>query len=144
MPHFSRKISTRLQIQPKSDCMMMSFRITPRPPLFAFVVERALFALREREPHEEELFQFPPALRQSLQLATYIFLRPHSVSVSTMQHAMGGSRPAHRSPQTSPNESQAQRENENRTRRNRPNTRPPRGSKVLRKIVLEPPSRRNC
>ena len=52
---------------------MMSFRITPRPPLFAFVVERELFALREREPHEEELFQFPPALRQSLQLATYIF-----------------------------------------------------------------------
>ena len=56
--------------------LLKSFRITPRPPLFAFTTERPLSAAREREPHEAPLCQNPPASRQVLQSATYIFFEP--------------------------------------------------------------------
>lgn len=117
--------------------LLKSFRITPRPPLFAFTTERPLFALREREPHEAPLFQFPPACRQVLQSATYIFLnRPQAVTVPTTQHAMDGSRPDHRCTQTQPNDRYAQCENENRTKHHRTNTHPPAGSKAYHTFDL--------
>ena len=46
------------------DYALRKGRLTPRPPLLAFVAEREAAALREREPHEEELHQSPPAWRQ--------------------------------------------------------------------------------
>lgn len=117
--------------------LLKSFRITPRPPMFAFTVERPLFALREREPHEAPLFQFPPASRQVLQSATYIFLnRPQAVTVPTTQHAKDGSRPDRRCSHPQSNDRDAQRENENRTKHHRPNPHPRAGSKAYRTFDL--------
>lgn len=117
--------------------LLKSFRITPRPPLFAFTTERPLFALREREPHEAPLFQFPPACRQVLQSATYIFLnRPQAVTVPTTQHAMDGSRPDHRRSHSQPNDRHPHCENENRTKHHRPKTHPPAGSKAYHTFDL--------
>lgn len=117
--------------------LLKSFRITPRPPMFAFTVERPLFALREREPHEAPLFQFPPASRQVLQSATYIFLnRPQAVTVSTTQHAKDGSRPDRRRSHAQPNDRDPHCENENRTKHHRSNTHPQAGSKAYRTFDL--------
>ena len=117
--------------------LLKSFRITPRPPWLAFTTERPLFALREREPHEAPLFQFPPASRQVLQSATYIFLnRPQAVTVSTTQHAKDGSRPDRRGPHSQSNDRQPQCENENRTRHHRPKPHPQAGSKAYHTFDL--------
>lgn len=117
--------------------LLKSFRITPRPPLFAFTIERPLFALREREPHEAPLFQFPPASRQVLQSATYIFLnRPQAVTVSTTQHAKDGSRPDRRGTHPQSNDRNSQCENENRTRHHRTKAHPQAGSKAYHTFDL--------
>ena len=47
----------------QAACKMKYPRIDPRPPLFVFVLERTLFELRAREPQDELLFQFAPAIR---------------------------------------------------------------------------------